>query len=138
MGWFLVFYTETEGIILNVVVSIAAIVACGLAIKLMSNNTGIKLEKILKYTLHTFIALILGVFAGAALTLFIAVLMDVMNMPLSWFTHNWMMLGLYFCPFFFGLAFVPAMYFHYTKDVSIYCSTYIYSSEKNATDQTGN
>ncbi|XP_034477899.1 endoplasmic reticulum metallopeptidase 1 [Drosophila innubila] len=116
MGWFLVFYTETEGIILNVVVSIAAIVACGLAIKLMPNNTGIKLEKILKHTLHTFIALILGVFAGAALTLFIAVLMDVMNMPLSWFTHNWMMLGLYFCPFFFGLAFVPAMYFHYTKD----------------------
>lgn len=118
MGWFLVFYTETEGIILNVVVSIAAIVVCGLAIKLMSNNTGIKLEKILKYTLHTFVALILGICAGAALALFIGVLMDVMHMPLSWLTHNWMMLGLYFCPFFFGLAIVPAMYFHYTKNVS--------------------
>jgi len=47
MGWFLVFYTETEGIILNVVVSIAAIVACGLAIKLMSNTTGISLKKLL-------------------------------------------------------------------------------------------
>ncbi|XP_034106704.1 endoplasmic reticulum metallopeptidase 1 isoform X1 [Drosophila albomicans] len=116
MGWFLVFYTETEGIILNVVVSIAAIVACGLAIKLMSVNTGIKLEKLLKHTLHTFTAQILAVVAGAALTLIIAVFMDLIHLPLSWFTHNWLMLGLYFCPFFVGLGMVPAFYFQYTKN----------------------
>ncbi|EDW61973.1 endoplasmic reticulum metallopeptidase 1 isoform X1 [Drosophila virilis] len=114
MGWFLVFYTETEGIILNVVVSIGAIVVCGLAIKLMATNSGIKLQKMLKRTLHTFILLILGVVAGATLPIIIAVFMDITHMPLSWFTHNWLMLGLYFCPFFFGVAIVPALYFHYT------------------------
>ncbi|XP_032590409.1 endoplasmic reticulum metallopeptidase 1 isoform X2 [Drosophila grimshawi] len=114
MGWFLVFYSETEGIILNVVVSIAAIVICSIAIKLMSNNNGIKLEKVLKRTLHTFVLLILGVVAGFCLTLFISWFMDVVHLPLSWFTHNWLLLGLYFCPFFFGLAIVPALYFHYT------------------------
>lgn len=119
MGWFLVFYTETEGIILNVVVSIGAIVVCGLAIKLMATNSGIKLQKILKRTLHTFILLILGVVAGATLPIIIAVFMDITHMPLSWFTHNWLMLGLYFCPFFFGVAIVPALYFHYTATVSI-------------------
>ncbi|XP_064542476.1 endoplasmic reticulum metallopeptidase 1 isoform X2 [Drosophila montana] len=114
MGWFLVFYTQTEGIILNVVVSIGAIIVCGLAIKLMATNSGIKLPKMLKRTLHTFILLILGVVAGATLPLIIAVFMDITHMPLSWFTHNWLMLGLYFCPFFFGVAIVPALYFHYT------------------------
>ncbi|XP_023177320.1 endoplasmic reticulum metallopeptidase 1 isoform X1 [Drosophila hydei] len=115
MGWFLVFYTETEGIILNVVVSIGAIVACAVAIKLMANNSGLKLSKLLKRTLHTFAALILGVIAGAILPIIIAVFMDLVHIPLSWFTQNWLVLGLYFCPFFFGLGIVPALYFHYTS-----------------------
>ncbi|ALC42480.1 CG11961 [Drosophila busckii] len=114
MGWFLVFYTETEGIILNVFVSLAAILTCSLAIKLMSQNTGIKLEKMLKRTLHTFVVLILAVLAGAVLAIIMGCFMDLVHLPLSWFTHNWLALGLYFCPFFFGLAMVPALYFHYT------------------------
>lgn len=119
MGWFLVFYTETEGMILNVVVAIGAIVICSLAIKLMSNNTGLKLWKILKYTLHTFGVLILSVLVGATLCIFMGIMMDLLHMPLSWYTHNWLILGLYFCPFFFGLAIVPALYFQYTATVGI-------------------
>lgn len=120
MGWFLVFYTETEGMILNVVVAIAAIVICSLAIKLLANNTGMKLWKILKYTLHTFGVLILSVLVGASLCIFMGIMMDLLHMPLSWYTHNWLILGLYFCPFYFGLAIVPALYFQYTATVSVH------------------
>jgi len=45
--------------------------------------------------------------------------MDAVHLPLSWFTNSWLILGLYFTTFFFGLAIVPALYFHYTKHVCI-------------------
>ncbi|XP_068145512.1 endoplasmic reticulum metallopeptidase 1 [Drosophila tropicalis] len=116
MGWFLVFYTETEGIILNVIVSLGTLGVLAYAIKLISVTSGIKLEKILRRLLHTFGVQVLAVVAGTALTLLIAVFLDLVHLPLSWFTNSWLILGLYFCPFFFGMAIVPAMYFHYTKD----------------------
>nr|XP_036668983.1 endoplasmic reticulum metallopeptidase 1 isoform X2 [Drosophila suzukii] len=115
MGWFLVFYTETEGVILNVIVSLAAIGICGFAFKLMSVGSGIKLEKILKRVLHTLLVQIVSVIVGAVLPVLLGLFMDAVHLPLSWFTNSWLILGLYFTTFFFGLAIVPALYFHYTK-----------------------
>ncbi|XP_043948246.1 endoplasmic reticulum metallopeptidase 1 [Drosophila biarmipes] len=115
MGWFLVFYTETEGVILNVIVALAAIGICGFAFKLMSVGSGIKLEKILKRVLHTLLVQILSVVVGAVLPILLGLFMDAVHLPLSWFTNSWLILGLYFTTFFFGLAIVPALYFHWTK-----------------------
>ncbi|XP_030375114.1 endoplasmic reticulum metallopeptidase 1 isoform X2 [Scaptodrosophila lebanonensis] len=117
MGWFLVFYSETEGIILNVIISLAAICSCGYSFKLMAANAGVKLQKVLKRALHTFIVQIIAVFAAGILCFFLGILMDLMHLPMSWFTHSWLILGLYFCPLFFGFAIVPALYFHFTPDV---------------------
>ncbi|KMY95074.1 endoplasmic reticulum metallopeptidase 1 isoform X1 [Drosophila simulans] len=115
MGWFLVFYTETEGVILNVIVSLISIGICGYAIKLISVNSGIKLEKILKKVGHTLLVQILSVVVGAILPVLLGLFMDAVHLPLSWFSNSWLILGLYFTTFFFGLAIVPAMYFHWTK-----------------------
>ncbi|XP_037714381.1 endoplasmic reticulum metallopeptidase 1-like isoform X2 [Drosophila subpulchrella] len=115
MGWFLVFYTETEGIILNVIVALSAIGICGFAFKLMSDGSGIKLEKILKRVLHTLLVQIVSVVVGAVLPVLLGLFMDAVHLPLSWFSSSWLVLGLYFTTFFFGLAIVPALYFHYTK-----------------------
>ena len=118
MGSFLVFYSETEGIILNVIVSLAAIAACCYSFHLMAANVGVKLEKVYKRIIYTFIVQVLAVLAAIILCFFFGVLIDWMNMSMSWFTHSWLILGLYFCPLFFAFAMVPAIYFHLTKDVS--------------------
>lgn len=118
MGWFLVFYTETEGVIFNVIVSLTAIGICGFAFKLMSVSSGIKLEKILKRVLHTFFVNLLSVFVSAILPVLLGLFMDAVHLPMSWFSNSWLILGLYFTTFFFGFAIVPAMYFHWTKFVS--------------------
>ncbi|KAH8316553.1 hypothetical protein KR067_010072 [Drosophila pandora] len=115
MGWFLVFYTETEGVIFNVIVSLTAIGICGFAFKLMSVTSGIKLEKILKRVLHTFFVNLLSVLVSAILPVLLGLFMDAVHLPMSWFSNSWLILGLYFTTFFFGFAIVPAMYFHWTK-----------------------
>ncbi|XP_017147750.1 endoplasmic reticulum metallopeptidase 1 isoform X5 [Drosophila miranda] len=115
MGWFLVFYTETEGIILNVIVSLVAIGTCLYAFKLMASNSGIKLEKIFKRVMHTFVVQLFAVITAVTLTVFLGWFMDLVHLPMSWFTHSWLILGLYFTTFIFGLAIVPALYYHYTQ-----------------------
>lgn len=118
MGSFLVFYTETEGIILNVVVCLAAIAACGYSFFQMSNCTGLKLRHVLRRSLNTFLVQVVAVLIAALLVFLMGIFMDLIHLPMSWFTHSWLILGLYFCPLFFGFAIIPALYFHYTKDVS--------------------
>lgn len=118
MGSFLVFYTETEGTILNVVVCLAAIAACGYSFFQMANNAGIKLRHVLRRSMYTFMVQVLAVILAAALCFLMGVFMDLLHLPMAWFTHSWLILGLYFCPLFFGFAIIPALYFHYTRDVS--------------------
>lgn len=116
MGSFLVFYSETEGIILNVIVSLAAIIMCGYSFKMMANNAGEKLGKVLNRVMYTFIVQIFAVMAAATLCFFMGIFMDLIHLPMAWFTNSWLILGLYFCPLFFGFAMVPAIYFHFTQD----------------------
>lgn len=118
MGSFLVFYSETEGIIFNVIVSLATIAACCYSFHLMAANVGVKLQKVYKRIIYTFIVQVMAVMAATVLCFFFGVIIDWMNMSMSWFTHSWLILGLYFCPLFFAFAMVPAIYFHFTKDVS--------------------
>ncbi|XP_067630290.1 endoplasmic reticulum metallopeptidase 1 isoform X2 [Eurosta solidaginis] len=112
LGRWLIFYTETEGIILNVFVSLVAIMCCTYSFKQMAQNTGQKMSTVANRALRLFGIQILAVLAGATLCFFIGMLMDFMHMPMSWFTNSWLILGLYFCSLFFGLAIVPAAYFN--------------------------
>ncbi|XP_061401284.1 endoplasmic reticulum metallopeptidase 1 [Musca vetustissima] len=116
MGSFLVFYTETEGVILNIVVCLTAIAACGYSFFQMSNCTGFKLRHVLRRSFNTFFVQVIAVVVAAALVFIMGIFMDLIHLPMSWFTHSWLILGLYFCPLFFGFAIIPALYFQYTKD----------------------
>ncbi|XP_037808187.1 endoplasmic reticulum metallopeptidase 1 [Lucilia sericata] len=116
MGSFLVFYSETEGIILNVIVSLAALAACAYSFRMMANNVGVKLVTVLKRSMYTFLVQVIAVLAAATLCFFMGMFMDLVHLPMSWFSNSWLILGLYFCPLFFGFAIVPAIYFHYTQD----------------------
>ncbi|XP_037952372.1 endoplasmic reticulum metallopeptidase 1-like [Teleopsis dalmanni] len=116
MGMFLVFYSETEGTILNVIVSISAIITCLYSFKMMANATGLKFHKVLKRSIYTLGVQAVAVIFAAALCFLMGVMMDVMHMPMSWFTNSWLIFGLYFCPLFFGFAIIPALYFNMSKD----------------------
>lgn len=115
MGMLLVFYSETEGIILNVLVASASVAACIVSFHMMATNSSIALRSILCDVVRLFGIQFAATILAACSCFTIAALMDVMHMPLSWFTHSWMIFGLYFCPLFFSFAIVPAIYFTRTR-----------------------
>lgn len=118
MGWFLIFYSETVGIILNVLISLAGLGACFWSFHTMAQKDGVKLTAVLRRSFYTFFVHVLAVTSATALCFLLAFFMDVIHLPMSWFSHSWLILGLYFCPLFFGFAIIPAIYFHKTQDVS--------------------
>ncbi|XP_055921170.1 endoplasmic reticulum metallopeptidase 1-like isoform X1 [Eupeodes corollae] len=116
LGYFLIFYSETEGIILNIIVCIIALSSIGASYFLMSQDTGITVDRIIKRGSILFGVHVFGCIAGIALTFLLGVFMDLLHMPMSWFTNSWLILGLYFCPLFFGMGIVPAVFIAKTKD----------------------
>ncbi|KAL5289346.1 hypothetical protein ACFFRR_009469 [Megaselia abdita] len=115
MGSFLVFYSETEGIIINVLVSLAALICIGISYATMSKVTGYPLLKIINKSITLFGIQILSTLLAIFLTFAVAIFMDWVRLPMSWFTHSWLILGLYFCPMIFGLGILPASYLEKSK-----------------------
>uniref|UniRef100_A0A1A9W2G4 FXNA-like protease n=1 Tax=Glossina brevipalpis TaxID=37001 RepID=A0A1A9W2G4_9MUSC len=111
MGLFLVFYDESTGILLNVVVSLAAIAACVYSFKVIASQTDVTARELIKHVILTCGSQIMAVVTATALCLLMAIIMDGINKSMSWFTFSWLILGLYFCPALFGLFIMPAIYF---------------------------
>lgn len=56
------------------------------------------------------------VMLAMGVTLLIAVFMDAIGLSMAWFSQPWMIFGLYFCPMFFVMGILPAIYFSRTKE----------------------
>lgn len=53
--------------------------------------------------------------AAVGLTMLVAVIVDALGLTQSWYSETWLMFGLYFCPMFFAMTFVPAAYIQWNK-----------------------
>lgn len=68
--------------------------------------------------------ILLGIQVAAVLlailvTFTLAIFMDSVGLSMSWFSQPWMLFGLYFCPMFFMMGLIPAIYLSRTKEVSV-------------------
>ncbi|KAH8270873.1 hypothetical protein KR018_010625, partial [Drosophila ironensis] len=116
MGWFFVYYAETTGLIINITVCCLVCVTIVGYIWIMSSSTGMFRRRIwAKFGILTALQ-VAGVGLGIVLVLSIALFLDAVNLPMSWFSEIWMLFGLYFCPMIFGMGIVPAIYFSRTKE----------------------
>uniref|UniRef100_A0A1A9ZGV6 Uncharacterized protein n=1 Tax=Glossina pallidipes TaxID=7398 RepID=A0A1A9ZGV6_GLOPL len=116
MGLFLVFYDESTGILLNIAVSLAAIAACIYSTKVIASHVDLTVSELIKQITFTSGVQLMAVIVAAVLCLLMAVVLDLINTSMSWFTFSWLILGLYFCPALFGMFIIPAMYFRLTRD----------------------
>lgn len=115
LGWFMIFYTATTNIIINMIISAFALLAIGVSLYFMSVRSGCSISGVLvRFGIILGIQLIsLGLALGLALL--VAVFMDGVNRSLSWFTEMWLLLGLYIFPIIFGMSILPALYLERTK-----------------------
>uniref|UniRef100_A0A1I8P5N1 FXNA-like protease n=1 Tax=Stomoxys calcitrans TaxID=35570 RepID=A0A1I8P5N1_STOCA len=117
LGWFMVAYTETTGIIINSIVCCCAIIFIFLSVFLMSGTD----EKDEAKPVYMQFFLIFGfqlltVAVAVGLTILIAIIVEALSMTQSWYTQTWMIFGLYYCPMFFVLALGPGLYIHWRKN----------------------
>lgn len=119
LGWFLISYTEPTGIAINSVVCCCALVFTGISIYLIAKNEkeegGDDKAVYLKFLIIITIQVV-TVFAAVGLTVLIAVIMDALGLTQSWFSEEWLIFGLYFCPMFFVMTMLPGLYIQKTKE----------------------
>ncbi|XP_017865425.1 PREDICTED: endoplasmic reticulum metallopeptidase 1 isoform X1 [Drosophila arizonae] len=115
LGWFMIFYTATTNIVINMIVSVIALLAIGVSLYFMSVRSGCSISGVLvRFGIILGIQLVsLGLALGLALL--VALFMDGVNRSLSWFTEMWLLLGLYIFPIIFGMSILPALYLERTK-----------------------
>lgn len=118
LGWFFIYYPEAVGLIINICVCVLVLVTIVAYIWSMASNTGMFRRRIFAKFGILFAIQLCGVCLSLALVVSIALFLDAVGLSMSWFSNTWMIFGLYFCPMFFGLGILPAIYFSRTKEVS--------------------
>ncbi|XP_053965127.1 endoplasmic reticulum metallopeptidase 1-like [Anastrepha ludens] len=115
LGWFMLSYTLSTSIIINYVVCSATLIAITLSLFMMSKATNLGW---LAITSQYALALLLQIFSiavGATASIFIAYFLDSIGYSMSWFSSDWLIFGLYFCPIFYFLGIFPALFLECTK-----------------------
>lgn len=119
LGLFLIFYTETEGLILNGLVGFTTLLACLYSLHVMSKNTGMRIVQLFKHCLLAGNAQIAAILLSFGVCMLLAILLDVLEAQMSWFTHTTMIIGLYICPLYAGLGLLTAFYVNFNQKVNL-------------------
>ncbi|KAK4883837.1 hypothetical protein RN001_000108 [Aquatica leii] len=96
LGLFLIYYTNTIGIVINIVVCLFSIL---IALKSLYDFR-ITSKRHLKYIAVTFLGSILGWFAAAGFVTIVAVSLDALHYNMVWYSNSWIVCGLYVIPTF--------------------------------------
>ncbi|EDW72284.2 uncharacterized protein Dwil_GK20844 [Drosophila willistoni] len=115
LGWFIIFYTETISIIVNVIVGVLALLAIGISVYFMSVRSGCSWKGILLRFGITIGIQLVSLMLAFGLAVLVAVFMDAVDRSMSWFSQIWTILGLYLFPIIFGMSILPALYLEKTK-----------------------
>uniref|UniRef100_A0A336LFA8 FXNA-like protease n=1 Tax=Culicoides sonorensis TaxID=179676 RepID=A0A336LFA8_CULSO len=125
LGLFLIFYSQLTSTILNSV--LFAVLTCIVAwcVYHFKHTQGMKFRSgILEFIIALFIQ-VLGLLIGAGVAMFIAFLLDVCGRSMSWYSNQWLIFGIYFCPFFFCNAFIPYLYIKWREKSPVSDSYYV-------------
>lgn len=112
-GLYLISYSEQNGFILNLCVSIISIIFI-ILISLPSmkiNSISIHpIKNVYKHFLIIFFIQLLSFIIGIFICILIAFILNVLNLTLIWFSNTWLIFGLYFCPLYFIWIIIPTEY----------------------------
>ncbi|XP_033251353.1 endoplasmic reticulum metallopeptidase 1-like [Drosophila miranda] len=111
----MIFYTEATSIIVNVVVSLLALMAIGISLYFMSVRSGCSWKGVLLRYAITIGMQLAALALAVGLALLVAVFMDRVIRSMTWFTSTWTIFGLYLAPIIFGMSILPALYLEKTK-----------------------
>ncbi|XP_055702540.1 endoplasmic reticulum metallopeptidase 1-like isoform X2 [Phlebotomus papatasi] len=115
MGWFMISYTEVVAMIINILIAILQFVIIGFSMYLMAKSEGVPFKKVFKELIKVLIAHLVSIVVGIGLCFLLMVIYDAAGRPLSYYSELWLLYGIYFSPFYLGLALGPMLYFTLKK-----------------------
>ncbi|KPU76086.1 uncharacterized protein Dana_GF26807 [Drosophila ananassae] len=112
LGLFFVYYTESTGIILNCIIGVLGLILVGWSLWRMSQKSEeVSLKQISIWFAIILVLHVIGVLLSICLPLLMAVMFDAGDRSLTYFTNNWLVLGLYICPAVIGLVLPLTLYY---------------------------
>ncbi|EDW85781.2 uncharacterized protein Dwil_GK23251 [Drosophila willistoni] len=111
LGLFLVYYTETTGIILNCCVAVISLVLVAVSLWRIARVSQRSLNRVLIDFVIILALCIVGYLLCIGLSLLMAVIFDAGDRSLTYFSNNWLVFGLYICPGVIGLALPLTLYY---------------------------
>ncbi|EDV36213.1 uncharacterized protein Dana_GF12846 [Drosophila ananassae] len=114
LGLFFVYYTEATGFILNCSLAGISFILVGFSLRRMAIKSELSLGRIWIWFLIILGLHLVGCLLCIALPLLMAVLYDVTDRTLTYYSNNWLVIGLYICPAIIGLV-LPSTLYHTFK-----------------------
>ncbi|XP_017147224.1 endoplasmic reticulum metallopeptidase 1 [Drosophila miranda] len=111
LGLFFVCYTEKTGIILNCVIAVISLMLVGVSLWRMARVSEVTAGQISVWFLIILGLHVVGLGLCLGLPLLMAVLFDAGDRSLTYFSSNWLVIGLYVCPAVIGLVLPLTLYY---------------------------
>ncbi|EDX06746.1 GD10863 [Drosophila simulans] len=119
LGLFFVTYTEKTGIILNYCFAVASVLLVGCSLWKMSCVSEVSAGRIsILFASHLGLHLA-GCLLCIGLPLLMSVLYDVSDRTMTYYSNNWLVIGLYICPAIIGLVLPSSLYHSFKSDDKI-------------------
>ncbi|KAH8401894.1 hypothetical protein KR009_008525, partial [Drosophila setifemur] len=114
LGLFFVTYTEKTGIILNYCLAGLSILLVVISLWRMASTSEVSLGQISIWFLIILGLHLVGCLLSIALPILMAVLYDIGDRTMTYYSNNWLVIGLYICPAIIGLV-LPSTLYHAFK-----------------------
>ncbi|XP_026842283.1 endoplasmic reticulum metallopeptidase 1 isoform X2 [Drosophila persimilis] len=111
LGLFFVSYSEKTGIILNCVIAVISLILVGVSLWRMALASEVTAGQISVWFLIILGLHVVGFGLCLGLPLLMAVLFDAGDRSLTYFSSNWLVIGLYVCPAVIGLVLPLTLYY---------------------------
>ncbi|EDV36212.1 uncharacterized protein Dana_GF12845 [Drosophila ananassae] len=111
LGLFFVYYTETTGIILNCCIAVISLILVGCSLLRMARESNASLGQISIWFSIILGLHVLGMLLSLGLPLLMAVLYDAGERSLTYFSNNWLVIGLFVVPAIIGQVFPLTLYY---------------------------
>nr|NP_725142.3 uncharacterized protein Dmel_CG30049 [Drosophila melanogaster]AAM68673.3 uncharacterized protein Dmel_CG30049 [Drosophila melanogaster] len=119
LGLFFVTYTENTGIILNYCFAVASVFLVGFSLWRMSCVSEVSAGRIsILFASHLGLHLA-GCLLCIGLPLVMSILYDVSDRTMTYYSNNWLVIGLYICPAIIGLVLPSTLYHSFKSDDKI-------------------
>lgn len=119
LTWFTISYNKLVAIIVNVLIGLFMLKIVIPSVRSMCVDCDYPFSKGLKEFVYMFLVQAGSAVLGAGLSLVLCVIYDACGRSLSYYSNPWLVFGLYWVPFIFGLCIGPLIYFRVDKNKTL-------------------